>query len=201
MPEMIRDGKGRGFLAAVTSENRMLTNAIDVPLRTHVSSLHGQSYTLNTSALTLSAINTWHWVLYFKNTSISRNLHISNLEFNWNGGSTNFNRPLQTNNVIPLAGAPTANHTAVNPSQNNHTTSNIAEMDVYKWDGVGAGMTVATGPAGADTFHSQGHSIVDLGGNIIMKFNDYVGLQVQSPEIGIFSVGIGLYFIDKDAEI
>ena len=201
MAEMIRDGKGKGYLVGVTSENRLITNSVDVSLRTHVSSVHGQSYTLNTGLLTLSAINTWHWVLYFKNTSITRNLHVNNLEFSWNGGSTNFNRPLHVRNVMPIAGEPTANQTEVVASQNNKLSSNIADIEIYKWDGVGSGMTDATGPSGGDTFHSQGRDIKDFSGTVIMDFNDYIGIQVQSSEIGMFSVGFGIFFIDKDKDI
>jgi hypothetical protein len=201
MPEQIKDGTGKGYLAAVNEENRILTNTVSVELRTHVSRVHGQSYTVNTGSLTLSAADTWHYVLYFKNISTTRNLHIDRFAFNWNGGSTNFNRPLEVENVISLAGAPIANHTSVNPSQSNHLSGNIAEMDVYKWDGVGAGMTDKTGPHGGGRFFSQGHSVVDWGGSIIMKLNDYVGFQVRSPEIGSFGVEFELFFVDKEFDL
>jgi hypothetical protein len=197
MAEQIKDGTGKGYLVQINEYNRLLTSTVHVDLRTHISSIHAQSYTINTGSLTLSAPNTWHWVLYFKNTSTSRNLHIDRFAFNWNGGSTNFNRPLEVNNVIPLAGTPTANHTAVNPSQGNHLSANIAEMDVYKWDGVGGGMTDATGPSGGERFFSQGHSTVDWGGSIIMRLDDFVGFQVRSTEIGVFGVELEVFFVEK----
>jgi hypothetical protein len=201
MPEQIKDGTGRGYLVAVTRENRITTAAISIDLRTHISTHHGESYTVNTGALTLSAIDTWHWVLYWVNNSTIHNLHMANIELNWNGGSTNFNRPLQSRNVIPAAGAPTANYTTVTASNNNKTVANVAELDVYKWDGVGSGMTDATGPSGSDTFHSQGRSLIKFDGWVVSGLGAHVGLQVKAPEIGIFSVGIGLFFVDKDAEI
>lgn len=201
MAEQIKDGTGRGYLASVNDMNRLLTSSVSVELRTHISSMHAQSYTVNTGSLTLSAANTWHYVLYFTNTSTTKNLHIDRFAFNWNGGSTNFNRPLEVENVIPLAGVPTANYMAVNPSQGNHLSGNIAEMDVYKWDGVGAGMTDKTGPHGGGRFFSQGHSVVDWGGSIIMKLNDYVGFQVRSPEIGAFGVELEVFFVDKESEL
>lgn len=199
--EKIHDGTGRGYLAAVTAENRLATIAVQIGLRSHISAVHGQSYTMNTSVLTLSAINTWHWVLFWQNTSTTRRLHVNTIEFNWNGGSTNFNRPLQSRNVLPSAGAPTANHTSVTMSNNNKTVANVAEMDVYKWDGVGAGMTNSAGPAGSDVFHPQGRSIIDFDGWVISSVDSKVGIQVKSAEIGDFSVGLGVFFIDKDAEI
>jgi hypothetical protein len=201
MPEQIRDGSGRGYLAAVTRENRLATVAICIDLRTHISTRHGESYTMNTGALTLSAVDTWHWVLYWVNNSTTHNLHMSNIEFNWNGGSTNFNRPLQARNVIPIAGVPTANYTDVIMSNNNKLVGNTAEMDVYKWNGDSTGMVDVTGPAGSDTFHPQGRSLISFDGWVVSGLGAHVGLQVKAPEIGIFSVGIGLFFIDKGAEL
>jgi hypothetical protein len=201
MAEQIKDGKGRSYLVGVNSENRMITSAVMTDLRTHVSRLHGQSYSIQTGVMTLSAADTWHWVLYWKNTSTTRNMHIVEIEYNWNGGSTNFNRPLQSKNVITTAGAPTANHTAMTPSNNNKNVAFTAEMDVYKWDGVGAGMTDATGHSGADTFHSQGRSLIDFSGSVVTGLNEYVGLLVKAPEVGDFSVGLHVFFLDKDEEI
>jgi hypothetical protein len=86
------------------------------------------------------------------------------------------------------------------PSQNNKTLSNVAEMTMYKWDGVAAGMTDPTGPAGGDTFHPQGTSNLDRS-FVVTSIGAAVGLQVKSVEVGDFNIGLGVYFVDKISEI
>jgi hypothetical protein len=201
MPESIRDGKGTGYLVGVTKENRLLTTAVTVPLRTHISSAHGQSYTFNTGVLTLSAPDTWHWAMWWANTSVSRNMHIESIEIDWNGGSTNYNRPLQMKNVLPTAGAPTGNATLATASNNNKLSKNSAELTIYKWDGTGAGMTNSAGPSGSDTFHTQGRGKLDFRGFVLNGLGDAVGVMVKSPEVGDFSLGLGVYFAEKEAII
>jgi hypothetical protein len=200
MPEQIRDGKGRGYLVSVSEHQRLLTAAVTIPLRTHLSAHDGQSYTCNTGVLTLSATDTWHWVLYWAVTATTKNMFINDIEISWNGGSTNFNRPLQVRNVQPAAGVPTGNQSNATFSQNNKLLSNVAEVTGYKWDGVGAGMTDSTGPAGGDTFHAQGTSNLDRS-FVITGLGAAVGLEVKSTEIGDFNIGIGVFFADKDAEL
>jgi hypothetical protein len=201
MPNSIRDGKGRGYLAGVTEENRLLTNASTVSQRTHVSSKHGQAFTWSTNLQTLSAGDTWHWVLWWKVTSTDKNLHIVEIEASWNGGSTNYDKPLQMKNVITAAGAPTANHTLFAPSNNNKLSSNVAELTVYKWDGVAAGMTNSAGGSGGDTFHQPGYSTKQFSGAVITGLNEAVGLMVKAPEVGDFNIGVAGYFTEKGAEI
>ena len=201
MPESIRDGKGSGFMAGVSDENRLLVNGVAVPLRTHVSNNHGQSYTFNTQNYTLSATDTWHWVMWWEVTSTTRDMHVDQILVDWNGGSTNFNRPLQLRNVIPTAGQPTGNQTLSVASNNNKLSGNKAELTIYKWDGANAGMTDSTGPAGGNSYHPQGHTALDFKGSIITGLGEMVGIQVQSPEVGDFSLGLSVYFIDKEADI
>lgn len=198
---MIRDGQGQGYLAGVDNENRFLTNSVVTTQRSHVSAKTGQSYSIATGLLTLSAADTWHWVLWYINTSTVRNLYVDSIIITWDGGSTNYNRPLFMQNTIPLAGAPTGNETLFSPSQNNKNSANVADALAYRWDGVGAGMTDSTGPAGGGTAHRQGYTVIPFDGNVITGLDEAVGLSVKSPEIGIFSVGVSFYFIDKEAEV
>lgn len=201
MPEMIRDGKGRGNLTGVTSENRFMTNAVTIPLRSHISAEHAESYSIATGLLTLSAADTWHWVLWYKNTSSTKNLYVDSIIVTWDGGSTNFNRPLFLQNVQPTAGAPTGNQTLITASQNNKNSNNVAPVTAYKWDGVAAGMTDSTGPAGGGTAFAQGYNIIPFEGSVITGLNESVGLSVKSPEVGIFSVGVSFYFVEKTADV
>ena len=50
MPESLRDGRGRGYLAAVTAENRLQTNAVVSSAGHHTNLTHGDTYAFNFSA-------------------------------------------------------------------------------------------------------------------------------------------------------
>ncbi|MBY9000889.1 MAG: hypothetical protein KGD64_08255 [Candidatus Heimdallarchaeota archaeon] len=198
MAEIIKDGTGSGKSLQVNSEHRALVSSVSRSLRTYVSMEQGQSFSVNTGILTLSAIDTWHWVLWWNNISNTRDLHVYEIVINWNGGSTNYNRPLEARNVITTAGAPTANHTAKIPSNNNKKSSNQAELTVYGWDGAAAGMTNSAGGSGNNTFHAQGRSILGFGdGHVISGLNEAVGIQVRSPEVGDFNIGLECFFVDS----
>ena len=201
MPDTIIDGRGRGNVAHVNDEGRFVATTMAQSTRAHISREHGQAYSWSSGLHTLSAINTWHWALWWKVTSTTYDLHISNFEISWNGGSTNFNRPLEVKNVLPTAGAPTANHTAVTPSNNNKTSSNSAGLTVYKWDGVAAGMTNSAGPSGGNQFYSQGTYQKQFDDAVISPLNEHVGLMVQSPEVGNFSLSVAGYFVEKGVEM
>lgn len=198
MAETIKDGAGTGKALQVNSEHRALISSVSRSLRTYISMEHGQSYSVNTGILTLSAADTWHWVIWWQNVATTKDLHMHQIILSWNGGSTNYNRPLEVRNLITIAGAPTANHTAKKPSNNNKKSSNEAELDVYIWDGVSAGMTDSAGGAGGNSFQPQGRNILQFGdGHVVSGLNEGIGLQVRSPEVGDFNVGLEFFFVDS----
>ena len=188
MPEMIRDGRGSGILAGVSVEHRLITQSVIEDEQTHVSEHDGLTFTSSTGILTLGATDTWHWVLYWKNTDPTRNLYFQAIATSWDGGSTNFNRPLYLRSIVTAA-EPAANRTAIAPANSNRTSSNVALAEVYRWDGVGTGMTTALGITGG-----QGWTSVPFNGSFILGLEDYQGIQVKSPEIGDFSVSFGFYY-------
>lgn len=193
MPEMIRDGRGTGMLAGVSVQHRLITQAVTENEQSHVSEHDGLAFTASTRILTLGATDTWHWVLYWKNTDATRNMYLQSVAWSWNGGSTNFNRPLYTRSII-TATEPAANRTAVTPANSNRTSSDVALADAYRWDGVGTGMTPAIGITGGEVIFGQGWSPIEFSGSVILGLNDYQGIQVKSPEIGDFSVSLGFYY-------
>jgi hypothetical protein len=103
--------------------------------------------------------------------------------------------------LITAAGAPTANHTLFVPSSNNKLSSTVAELDTYRWDGVGDGMTNSAGGAGGDFFFAPGFTQRSFGGSVITGLGAAVGFQVQASEIGIFNVTVNGFFVSKGEEL
>ncbi len=193
MPQMIRDGRGTGFLAGVSVQNRLITQAVIEPEQSHVSEHDGLTFTSSTGIVTLGAADTWHWVLYLKNTDPARNFYLSAIASSWNGGSTNFNRTLYMRSIFTAA-EPSANNTAITPANSNFTSNNVALATVYKWDGVGTGMTSAVGITGGEVIHDKGYSSIPFDGSIIYGFNGFFGIQVKSSEIGDFGIAAGFFY-------
>jgi len=201
MPEMIRDGKGRGNIVGVDNDNRLMTNTVVTTQRSHVSASHAESYSFSTGLMTFGAPNIWHWVTYFRCDSASKNLYVDSVIVSWDGGAINYNRPVYLDSLIPTRG-PIGNYEFKIPSQNNRLSTNLAEATVWIWDGTDTGMTVLVPDRRlAGTAHTQGHTIIPLEGNVIIGLNEAVGLKVMSPEVGKFSVGMNFYFVDKEADI
>ena len=74
MPEQIRDGKGRGFLTGVNSDNQLLTRATAVEQRLH-SAIDSKYYELTTGLITLTdAVETP--LVYIKNENTNPNMQI-----------------------------------------------------------------------------------------------------------------------------
>ena len=198
MPEMIRDGEGRGYLVGITHENRMLGSSTMVPYIMHASKI-GNAYTSGSAQQTLSAVDTWNYIFFMKNTDPNRLLVIDTIRVSWNGGSTNFNRPMYIRGSQPVI--PTGNQIEVTPQNINQTSGNIALGVFYKWDGVGAGMT-ASGPASSSTtIYDIGTTDIPFDGSIMMGLNDTIGFEIKSPEVGDCNISIYFYYINSTEEV
>ena len=87
----IEDGTGKGYRVQVDSENKLMTRAVSQDTISHISEEHEDAYGINTPLLTVTT--TGGRMLYIKNTSSTKSFYFNDFWFNWNGGSTNFNRP------------------------------------------------------------------------------------------------------------
>jgi hypothetical protein len=63
--EQIRDGKGRGFLAAINKDNQLVTRATAVEQRLH-STVDGHYFEITTNKITLTTDNEID-IIYIKN--------------------------------------------------------------------------------------------------------------------------------------
>jgi len=208
MAETILDGTGKGHLAKVTTDNRFLTDAITT-LASSERSLTGNLFGLGTGYLTTSGSmaasggNGGSGVLWLRNDSTIEDLYVQKLIFGWNGGSTNFNRVIQSF-IKYNTSVPTGNNTATTDQIENISKTGSAAVasgktTCHKWDGVGDGMTGSTG--GFLQIPNQivkGNTSIPIDGEIILGPGNSMEMQVTDSmtggEIGIYNVAIVYYF-------
>jgi hypothetical protein len=152
----------------------------------------GYSFVVSSKVITLSNTNP-HLYLWFKNTSATKTMCIWVVWFGWNGGSANQNKVVKWGWVI-APNEPTANHTAVTPGNLNFTSSTPAEALVYKWDGVGDGMTYTGGVIPTEGLFTRGYNPLDARGIPILGENDAFGMLFTGEEIGDAVVTIRFYY-------
>ena len=192
MPEMIRDGKGRGFLAEVNEQQQLTAVVVAQREESYIADKFGETYIISTNGVILNSINQ-HVLLYIKNTSSVKKLYHATLEAGYNGGSTNYDRSMKLQILAGFTG-PSANHGVCPISNVNFSSGNVAEADAYRWDGVGDGMTIAGGGIVNEGVFPMGLRLFETYGLPIMGLNDYMAIAVEAEEIGNVSVAIRLFY-------
>ena len=142
----------------------------------------GNSFVVSSKVITLNSVNP-HLFLYFKNTDPVKKMKIWVVWFGWNGGSANQDKVLKWGWVI-APNEPTANHTQVTPGNLNFQSSNPAQALVYKWDGVGDGMTYTGGIIPSEALFNRGYTPIIAHGIPILGENDAFGMLFTGEEIG-----------------
>ena len=199
MPDTIRDGSGHGYLARVTSEQRLLTDVIAEPLSAE-RSRKGLLYGTGTGSITLDAAMSLAPVLWLKNNDPVYNFHIQKLIFGWNGGSTNHDRTVLSF-IKYQTGVPTGAHSNASPAIENISLSGAvsaitdANATAYKWDGTGiVGMTgLANGYLQIPNRLSIGNTSIAIDGEIILGQDDTMAMLVTPEEAGLYNVAIVYY--------
>ena len=130
MPDMIRDGTGKGYLVAVDKENHLHTMATTESLIAHRSHYNSTAFGGSTPLLTLTT--TGGRMLYIRNDSTSHDFCISDMWFSWNGGSTNRNTCMEGTLFFGDT-APSANNTASAVGVLNRKSSHTADVTISYW--------------------------------------------------------------------
>ena len=185
---IIEDGKGTGYTAQVDNTNLLYTKAVTETLLSHSSHEDGSAFGISTPMLTVTA--TGGRMLFIKNTSNSNNFLITDFWFNWNGGSTNYNRPCYGQLIFGDT-QPTTNITTGAAGTLNRTANTDSELTVLYWNEVGDGMTghVAGGVA-FSWCYSSSPSYYHTGGAIILGNTNTLSVNLRGEEIGEASVNI-----------
>ena len=126
MPDTIRDGKGKGYLASVTACNRLLTDSVSKNVEFVISKDFGNMYNISTTC-EISAGN--NHILYIKNNDPNRNLVVSEIKFQ----IINSTDLPNINNYLSLTFNPTLNTigTTVNSINLRQGSGNIADITSY----------------------------------------------------------------------
>jgi hypothetical protein len=197
MAEQIKDGTGRGFLLEINSRHKAETDSVIQSEESYISEHEGSTYITSTGLLTLNSTNL-HQILYFKNTSPTKNLFFSKLAVSYNGGSTNYDRTLYWSWHIATSTVPSSNATMGVMGNANLTSANAAPGVVYYWDeSASDGMTVLAVFDAGGMIVGSGASWTDLEGSVILGFNDALTISVIAEEIGDVAIAARVFFKDS----
>lgn len=142
----------------------------------------GDSFVVSSKVITLNSTDP-HLFLWYRNTHPTKKMKIWVVWFGWNGGSANQDRTLKWGWVI-APGEPTANHEVVTPGNLNFQSDNPAQALIYKWDGVGNGMTYSGGVIPSEALFSRGYNPLEAHGIPTLGLNDTFGMLFTGAEVG-----------------
>jgi len=191
---IIKDGKGKGFLAGINKYNRLDVSASTSPRIYYESRDREAAFGITIPQLTVTTGG--ERVLYIKNTSSTQNMVITDIRPCWNGGTTNHNRALAFQIWFGSA-APTANNTTGAAGNLNRSSNNTFDLDVEYWDEAAGGMTIAGGAAGLSLLLGQGSTRLEIGGAIILGANDTISFQMTGEEIGEVAMVVRGFMEDR----
>lgn len=192
----ILDGSGKGYRAFVNDDGKLEVSAVIDTYESYISANFGRAFSVSTRVQTLNSTNE-HYVMWLQNQSQQYDMRIWVANFAWNGGSTNHNRVMKWGWYV-ASGAPTANYTTAVVGNLNLKSNNTSGVSVYKWDGVGDGMTM--GSAGFLTtqeLFAQGHSIISAQGIPVLGYNDISAFSITGEEIGDFVITLRFYMSER----
>jgi len=189
MPEILRDGKGRGYLAAVNSDNQLITRATAVEQRL-ASTADGNYYEATTGQITLTdAVETG--IIYLKNNS-TQGLHIIIdrvfFDFWTSTGGSGVDGTLKYYRNPTVTGG-----TAINP--NNTYFDNSPDADVT----ASRSLTTMTGTVWWTAYITDKSSIALEEGRIVIPRGRSFGISIAAPTGNtsmIVSVNIAYYYFD-----
>ena len=182
---MIKDGTGSGELAGVNSYNRLDVSSAASSRMYYESRDRQSAFGISTPYLTITT--TGGRILYVKNTSSTKNMVLTDLRVNWNGGTTNHNLAL-FGQIWFASSAPTANNTSSSAGNLNRSSNNTFDLTVEYWDEVGDGMTISGGASALNTIMKQGSKLFPVLGAIILGANDTISFNLKAEEIGEGSI-------------
>jgi len=174
METTIKDGTGKGFSAAVNSENMVLTESLTIKQIAFESDRHGDAYVLNTGFVNLTNTAIQNQILYFKNTS-GENLFVEKVRVCGGLAMDVTMQCLVTAN--PTAGTIISDAVPALKASLNLSSSNEFEGLAY----LGGDGKTATGGYQLSNFqgHAPGHSIQEYDGALILGRNDAVSISVK----------------------
>jgi len=192
MSNAIKDGTGKGYLARVDDHHLLYTLSVTLPIPAH-ECLKGNSYLIASPLMNITtAQGLVGWFYY----SGSYTLAISKINIYWNGGSTNYNRPLEIE-FKAGDGQPTTNIAPI--SIGNTYIGNAKDLSgsALYWNGTGAGMTGhSSGSSVGQNVCSIGINTFDIDGAFIVAPGTTLSTYARGEEIGKVSFAVWAYEYD-----
>lgn len=180
----ISDGYGQGYQAKVSSDLRLLTDAVSAPAEL-IANKEGEAFFAATNSVSMSTGE--HKIFYMKNTSDTYQIIVDGFALSHNGGTTSGNKSVTLKYYLSDT-TPTANQTASTIYALNGSSSKVLEADFYTWDGVGTGMTVSGGLNANTHFIAPGITDQPLPGKFILDNGDSMTISMECAEAFLGSV-------------
>lgn len=183
MTNQIKDGTGKGYLAAVSKTNKLLTESTVLSHIHSISNDTGQAYVVTTNFVSISDTTIFHGVLYIQNNSPTH-LHLELIL----SGQTSITQWKFLRN--PITGTIVTTENPANETNLNFISNNVANLTAYEGF---EGATIA-GLSAANWITPGGGFPINLGGAILLGPNDSVGFSAKPSVAGTLSMSIMLYF-------
>lgn len=185
---IIRDGKGRGFKAGVNEEGCLEVQAITISEMAQVSVAMRQAFEIHPPSFTLLQATGHIPIWWLKNISDNLMFHINRIRFDWNGGSTNFNRTMGFRTYVGMS-KPTGNMIEgkfgadVGPHNLNLASNRNPPVEFIYWDGVGTGLAITSfGNQINCGISAQGITFLPYDGALIVPPGAVMGVSLKASD-------------------
>lgn len=188
MSNQIKDGSGRGYLARVNSQQKLLTEATVFTNMHQISNNFGQAYVVTTDFIPITTTVSYSGILYVQNTSTDLHMHVALIKAaqdvltQWK-----FIKNPTTGTLISTA-------TLAKITNLNFNSNNIGQAVVYQ--GANA-LTVTDGIEAALWTENAGGIPIGLDGAVILQTNDTVAFMAQPTATANINMSLMVYF-DED---
>jgi len=195
MGNFIKDGTGKGYLARVDCHNLLYTFSVGMSVAAH-ECLKGNTYLISSPLMNITTTQGLiGWNLY----SGDHALAIDKINIYWNGGSTNYNRPLEVE-FKAGDGLPTTNISSISIGNTYIGSPKTLEATALYWNGTGTGMTGHTSGASVGAnICSVGINTFDINGSFIVASGTTLSTYARGEEAGKVSFAVWAYeYNDND---
>lgn len=172
----LEDGKGSGYKAQVTKEQKLAVDAINTTHLAHESKDDGEAFVIATDFISLTTTGSFNGLLYFKCTTSDQNFHIEKIRICSSG--TGYMQIEVTKNPTTGTLISDANAALTNPLNFGSSKVINGRADVYSASG--DGKTVTDGDKLTQYINkSPGHSHQDYEGSLILHNGDSIAITCK----------------------
>jgi len=198
MSGIIIDGSGKGFNAKVNQRQELQVQSRAIP-HAALKCVRGEVFLVSTPWRNIDSTGgRLIWMLF---SDPVKYLVIEQLMIAWDGGSTNYNKPLEVEYILGDS-APTTGTAAWAAANTNSLSTNELDATLLVWDGTtGSGMTGHTPGAAAGRLQAApGYTSSLVEGKMIVGSGMTLSVNVKAPETGRMSFSGYLYLFDPEVD-